>query len=67
MNAEAALNRQIEAYRQMSGQRRLEIALELHDLACHLSRVGIKLRHPDADDEEVERQLRAILQMAQQP
>ena len=36
---------------------RIEIALRLHELASEVARAGIRAQHPDADAEEVERQL----------
>ena len=43
----------------MTGEQRLSIALELHELACDVARAGIRMRWPSADDVEVERQLHA--------
>jgi len=34
MNAVTALDKQIERYRQMSGEQRLAVALDLHELSC---------------------------------
>jgi len=48
MSPEAALDAQIERYRHMSGEQRLAIVLELHDLACDVARAGITFRHPEA-------------------
>lgn len=42
MQPESALEIQIAQYRQMTGEQRLALALELHELACDLSRAGIK-------------------------
>ena len=64
MNAEAALNRQIERYRQMTGEQRLAIALELHELSCNIAREGIRRQNPNADEAEVERLLRRRLELA---
>ena len=61
MNPEAALEEQIAMYRRMTGEQRLEIALSLHELACDVAREGIRSRRPDADDAEVENQLRSRL------
>ncbi len=38
MTPDAALQRQIECYRKMTGEKRLQIALDLHALACGLAR-----------------------------
>jgi hypothetical protein len=64
MNADAALQRQIERYRQMTGEDRLRIALELHELACDLAREGIRRQFAGATDEEVESQLRRRIEAA---
>ena len=55
MTAAAALNRQIERYRRMTGEERLGIALELHEMSCEIAREGIRRQHPQADADEVER------------
>ena len=64
MSPEAALNAQIERYRQMTGEQRLALALELHELSCNVAREGIRSQNPDADEAEVERQLRRRLELA---
>lgn len=63
MKPEAALEAQIERYRQMTGEQRLEIALRLHELACDVSREGIRAQFPGASDEEVERHLRERIRL----
>ena len=64
MTPEAALEAQIERYRQMTGEQRLAIALDLHEFACDIARAGIRRQHPQADDDEVERLLRDRLALA---
>jgi hypothetical protein len=64
MTAEAATNKQIERYRQMTGEQRLAIALELHEMSCNIAREGIRRQHPDADETEVEKFLHARLKLA---
>jgi hypothetical protein len=63
MTPEAALRRQIERYRSMTGQERLQIALELHALACDLAREGIRHQFPLASEAEVDQQLRRRLEL----
>lgn len=63
MGPEEALERQIAAYRRMRGPERLALALELHRLACDLSRAGIRSRFPAATDEEVEQKLRERIEL----
>jgi len=62
MTPDEALQRQIECYRKMTGQMRLQIALDLHALACDLAREGIRRRFPGASQEEVDRHLRMRLE-----
>lgn len=64
MSPQAALDFQIERYRKMSGEERLGIALDLHELSCDVAREGIRAQHPEADDAEVERRLRRRLELA---
>ena len=64
MTATRALEKQIERYRQMSGEERLALALELHELSCDIAREGIRRQHPAADAIEVERLLRHRLELA---
>jgi hypothetical protein len=49
MTPEAALAKQIEHYRRMTGEQRLALSLELHELSCNIARAGIRHQHPDAD------------------
>lgn len=64
MNASAALDQQIERYRQMTGEERLSIALDLHEMSCDIAREGIRHAHPGAGHAEVERLLRRRLELA---
>ena len=64
MSPKRALNEQIERYRRMTGEQRLRIALELHELSCNVAREGIRHQNPDADESEVERLLRRRLELS---
>ena len=64
MTAETALKIQIERYRQMTGEQRLALALELHEMACDVAREGIRRQYPEAEAAEVERQLHHRLELA---
>lgn len=64
MTAAAALDKQIERYRQMTGEQRLKIALDLHEMSCNVAREGIRRQHPNASDTEVENLLHARLNLA---
>ena len=63
MTAETAANKQIERYRQMTGEQRLAIALELHEMSCNIAREGIRRQNPNADAAEVERLLRHRIEL----
>jgi len=64
MTAAAALDKQIERYRQMTGEQRLKIALDLHEMSCNIAREGIRRQHPNVSETEVENLLRARLKLA---
>jgi hypothetical protein len=67
MSPDEALEAQISRYRVMTGEERLAIALELHELSCDVAREGIRRRHPDATPAEVERLLRERLRLVVGP
>ena len=64
VNATTALEKQIERYRQMTGEQRLSVALDLHELSCDIAREGIRRQNPNADVAEVNRLLRHRLELA---
>lgn len=64
MNATTALQKQIERYRQMTGEQRLKIALDMHEMSCNIARAGIRSQHPEANEAEVENYLHARLKLA---
>ena len=64
MTPAMALDKQIERYRQMTGEQRLTVALELHEMSCEIAREGIRSQHPEADATEVERLLHHRLQLS---
>ncbi len=64
MTPQQALEKQIELYRAMTPAQRLDIALELHEMACDLSRLGIRRQHPKADEAEMNRLLRERIALA---
>lgn len=66
MSPETALKRQIELYRQMTGEQRLKIALDLHEFACNVARAGIRHQFPDATDEQVEQHLWRRIELSRQ-
>lgn len=64
VTATAALQKQIERYRQMTGEERLSIALGLHEMSCDIARESIRREKPQATPAEVERLLRRRLALA---
>jgi hypothetical protein len=64
MTPQNALNEQIARYRRMTGEQRLGIALDLHELACDVAREGVRHQHPEADQAGIERLLRRRLELA---
>ena len=64
MTAKAALDEQINLYRRMTGEQRLAVALDLHEMSCDIAREGIRRQYPKANAEEVERLLRQRLEFA---
>jgi len=63
MSPAEATERQIEQYRSMTGEQRLQIALDLHEYACNVAREGIRRQFPDASDEEIEQHLRHRIEL----
>ncbi len=57
MTPETALAEQIGRYRQMTGEQRLAIALDLHEHACEIAREGIRAQYPGASPEQIEERL----------
>jgi hypothetical protein len=49
MTPPAALDAQIEKYRAMTGEERLKLALDLHELSCEIARDGIRHQHPGGE------------------
>ena len=64
MDPDTAAEQQIEMYRKMTGEQRLAIALDLHELSCDLAREGIRRQHPEADNKQVEELLLQRLRLA---
>lgn len=55
---------QIQRYRQMTGEQRLLIALNLHEMSCEIARDGIRGRYPNATPELIESKLHERLRQA---
>lgn len=63
MTPAAALESQIDRYRRMTGDERLQIALRLHELSCEVARDGIRAQNPDLDADGVENKLRERIRL----
>jgi type II secretory pathway predicted ATPase ExeA len=63
MTPEAATEAQIEGYRRMTGEQRLEIALRLHELSCNVAREGIRSQFPGISEDQVEQRLKERLRL----
>ena len=57
MTPEEGLRMQIEAYRRMTPQQRLQISFRLYRLTRTLVRQGVKHQHPDWGEAQVEREV----------
>jgi hypothetical protein len=64
MTPEEGLRKQIELYRSMSPQRRLQISFELDELARQLVRSGIRHQFPDWSEEQVKREVTRRFRLA---
>ncbi len=63
MNPTEFTQKQVDRYRQMTGEQRLMIALNLHEMSCEIARDGIRGRFPNATPEMVETKLRERLRL----
>ena len=52
---------QVELWRRLGSEGRLDLALQMSDDVRELSRCGIRSRHPEYDERQVENALRLIL------
>jgi hypothetical protein len=66
MSPEAALEKQIEIYRRMTGEECLLIGLRLHELSCEVAREGIRAQFPNATPAEVEEKLRERIKLGRE-
>ena len=64
MSPELAEQKQLDAYRVMSGEQRLAIGLRLHELSCEIARESIRSRFPAATSVEIEEKLRDRIRLA---
>lgn len=53
MTPEDGLRKQIDCYRQMTPQQRLQIGFDLYELTRTLSAQGVRFQHPDWTEEQI--------------
>jgi hypothetical protein len=58
MTQEEGIWKQIELYRRMTPQQRLQVGFELNDWLRSFVRRGVKFEHPDWDEQQVEQEVR---------
>jgi len=64
MSPELAEQKQITAYRAMTGEERLAIGLRLHELSCEIARESIRSQLPSVSCEQVEERLRERIRLS---
>ena len=64
MTPQEGLQKQIEIYRQMSDQRRLQIGFELYDMARALVRAGVRHDHPEWNETQVQQEVNRRFRLA---
>ena len=57
---------QIEAYRQMTGEERLPIGLQLYETSCELARDSIRAKYPSISEAIVEKHLKQRIRIGYQ-
>lgn len=64
MTPQEGLRKQIELYRAMTGQQRLQIGFELYDMAREMVRCGVRHQHRDWDNPQVDREVNRRFRLA---
>ena len=64
MTPQEGSQKQIELYRAMTPQQRLQISFELHELTRTLVRQGIRFQHPEWDDPQIEQEVMRRFRLA---
>jgi hypothetical protein len=57
MTPDEGLRLQIEGYRRMTPQERLQVSYRLYQMACNLSRCGVRYQHPDWTELQVNQEV----------
>jgi uncharacterized tellurite resistance protein B-like protein len=56
--------KQLQVFRQMTGEQRLALALEMWRTACDVTRAGIRAQHPEFSAAQVEREIARRIMIA---
>jgi hypothetical protein len=64
MTPTEGLQKQIEVYRRMTPQQRLQIGFGLYELARTLARQGVRHLHPDWDERQVQEEVNCRFRLA---
>ena len=60
----STFEKQLQAFRQMTGEQRLALALEMWRTACDVTRAGIRAQHPEFSAAQVEREIARRIMIA---
>jgi hypothetical protein len=60
----STFQKQLQAFRQMTGEQRLALALEMWRTACDVTRAGIRAQHPEFSAAQVEREIARRIMIA---
>lgn len=58
MNLLESIDAHVEVYRRMTGEQRLRIGMEFHELGRVLVRLGLRHEHPEWDEERIAREVK---------
>jgi hypothetical protein len=56
--------KQLQVFRQMTGEQRLAIAMEMWRTACNVTRAGIRAQHPEFTAAQVDREIARRIMIA---
>ena len=64
MTPEEGQRQQIECYRRMTPQQRLQVAFDLYELTRTLSAQGLRYQHPDWSEQQVSEEVNRRFRLA---
>ena len=62
--SELGVQKQIEIYRGMSGQQRLQVGFDLYELARTLVQSGVHYGHPTWDEKQIQEEVKRRFRLA---